>query len=81
MAGVNLAIDKLRRGTDAAWSKPAAGTNYYKRLCRSGCDVNDPNLPTQINSVQIYVYGRGGVCQPPAGVNWCIRAIVDYTPS
>lgn len=59
-AGMNYAIEKLRVG-DTNWiPSPDTGTNTRVRtLCRSGCDVNEPDLPTSIQQVSITVYAAG----------------------
>ena len=55
MAGINYALEKLRLGNDPNWQ---AGT-YTHKLCRSGCaeagDINDSDLPSSIQRVEITV--------------------------
>ncbi|MFA5363526.1 MAG: hypothetical protein WC335_09880 [Candidatus Omnitrophota bacterium] len=57
LAGLNYAFEKLRTG-DPNW--PATG-DYTHKICRSGCnnpgDMNDPDLPFAIHSVNIHVFG------------------------
>jgi Tfp pilus assembly protein PilX len=62
-AGVNYAVEKLRLGQ---WS-----TGTYT-ICGSGCDVNDPDIPYQVN---INVGSSG------SGINNTRRMTVsvDYT--
>ncbi|MDD5476599.1 MAG: hypothetical protein PHG87_00085 [Candidatus Omnitrophica bacterium] len=71
-AGVLYALDKLRRNDDALW--PASG-QYVKTLCKSGCDINLPNLPNSIQRVDITVYDLG---TGPSGTRK-ISAKADYT--
>lgn len=62
-AGINYALDKLRSGV---WS--AAGTYTF---CRSGCDINDADLPITIQQVNITVGDPINNIRP-------IRATVTY---
>ncbi|MDO8488931.1 MAG: hypothetical protein Q7S42_02315 [Candidatus Omnitrophota bacterium] len=55
-AGVIYALDKLRRNDDVGW--PASG-EYIKTMCRSGCDINEPDLPNSIQQVDITIYDTG----------------------
>ena len=54
-AGVNYALDKLRRNDDVNW--PATGT-YVRTIRRVGSvapDLNEPDLPGTIDRVEITV--------------------------
>ncbi|MDD5108850.1 MAG: hypothetical protein PHC29_05010 [Candidatus Omnitrophica bacterium] len=55
-AGVIYALDKLRRNDDVGW--PASG-EYIKTMCKTGCDINEPDLPKSIQRVDITVYNTG----------------------
>jgi len=81
MAGTNYAYDKLRRQDDTTnWPIPAASSSYTRTLCRSGCDINDADLPKSVNNVSIKVSGAGASgCNPPTGVPACVSATADYT--
>jgi len=62
MAGINLALEKLRVG-DANWiPSPDTGTNTITRtLCR-GClapDIGEPYLPPNIQRVEITIGAEG----------------------
>mgnify|MGYP003392495733 CR=1 FL=1 len=75
-AGVIYALDKLRRNDDLSW--PASG-QYTKIMCRSGCDINEPNLPNSIQEVDITVYDLGsGVVPGTRKVS--ATAIYTYLP-
>lgn len=56
-AGMNYAFEKIRVGNDPNW--PASG-DYTHKICRSGCkapgDINDPDLPYNVHSVNIHVF-------------------------
>ncbi len=55
-AAIVYTLDKLRRNDDASW--PAVG-QFTKRMCRSGCDINEGGLPSSIQRVDITVYAPG----------------------
>ncbi|MEW6100672.1 MAG: hypothetical protein AB1481_00040 [Candidatus Omnitrophota bacterium] len=79
-AGATLAIDMLRRG-DATWIPAVGGPSVIKRLCRTGCDVNDLDLPGSISEVEITIspVGVGNCTAPtPGGVPYCIYSTADY---
>ena len=63
LAGMNLAFEKLRIN-DTLW----AG-NYVRTLCRSGCDVNDPDIPYPVTI---------NITQTDA-VNYTVNVTVNYT--
>ena len=74
-AGINYALDKLRRNDDPLW--PPTGS-YTRTMYRSGGsypNFTEPNLPSSIDSVVITVYAPG------SGVSGTrrIRAIAYYT--
>jgi len=55
-SGLLYALDKLRRNDDATW--PASG-QYLKTMCRSACNINEPDLHPSIQQVDITVYAVG----------------------
>jgi Tfp pilus assembly protein PilX len=82
LAGVNYAVEMLRSGSDTTnWPMPAADASYSKTLCRSGCDINDTDLPLSVARVDITVAGKDvSGCNPPtSGIPACISATADYT--
>ena len=91
LAGVNLALDKLRRADDQiVWPMPdSTNQSYVRRMCRAsgtGCDIIDPTLPAVVRSIDIVVSANGfagtqGPClNPPNDVPVCVRAKVNYSP-
>lgn len=86
MGGMNYAFDMLRRGD---WPTPAPGGYYTKTICRSGCTINDGDMPKSVHNVTIEIVGRPGnsgaqsvnckSCNPPSGVDTCICIVSDYT--
>jgi len=74
MAGVNYAFEKLRLGNDPQWSSTTA---FTRTLCRSGCDINDPQLPGSIQRVDIQV---GALSSGMDGTRR-LRAMTIYTLS
>jgi len=73
-AGVVYALDKLR--IDATgW--PASG-EYTKTMCKSGCDIDEPNLPNAVTQVNITVYDLGTGISGTRKVS--ARAIYTPTP-
>lgn len=81
-AGVNYAVDKLRRGD---WPLPAVNSTDNYKICRSagsGCTVVDSAFPHTIQDIKIAISDDGAaVCTPPAGsnVSTCISATAAYT--
>jgi hypothetical protein len=78
LAGVNYAYRMLFL---QQWSFPATGASPVDySLCRTGCDINEPDLPIQVNNVQIRLAERAN-CNPapPAGIPGCISATATYT--
>jgi len=71
-AGINYALEKLRLGNDPDW--PLRG-GYSRKLCRSSCDINDPDLPASIKEVNIIVG------EPGSGISntSTVSATVNYT--
>jgi len=59
-AGIIYALEKLRTG-DTNWiPSPDTSPNTRTRtLCRSGCDVNEPDLPNPIQQVAIVIEAAG----------------------
>ena len=59
-AGMNYALEKLRT-EDTNWIPfPDTSPNTRTRtLCRSGCDVNEPDLPNSIQQVAIVIEAAG----------------------
>ncbi len=77
MAGINYAFEMLRTGT---WTIPASSASYTLTLCRSGCSINEPDLPSSVTLVNIVVSGNAvSGCHPPAGIPVCISATANYT--
>jgi hypothetical protein len=77
-AGLNYALDKLRRNDDANW--PATG-EYVRIMRRSGAsvpDFNEPNLPGSIDRVEITVYAPGSGISGTRKIS--AKAIYTYTP-
>jgi len=60
MAGTNYALEKLRTG-DTNWipSPDTSPNTRIRTLCRSGCDVNEPDLPNSIQQVAIVIEAAG----------------------
>jgi len=76
-AALVYTLDKLRRNDDASW--PATG-QYTKRMCRSGCDINEPNLPNSIQRVDITVFNINTGIPGTNTRKISARAIYTYTP-
>jgi len=55
-AAIIYAYDKLFRNDDGTW--PSTG-QITKRMCRSGCDINEFDLPNSIQRVDITVLDVG----------------------
>ena len=72
---LKYSLDKLRRNDDLNWP---ATTEYTKTMCRSGCDINDSNLPVSINSVAITVYAPGSGISATRKIS--AKASYTYTP-
>jgi Tfp pilus assembly protein PilX len=56
-AAIVYATDKLRRNDDPLW--PATGPNYVRTMCRSGCDINETDLPISVERIDITVFHPG----------------------
>ena len=77
-AGMVYALDRLRLGT---WTfAPSSCPNPL------GCAVVDPSFPPSIQSVTVIFCPAGIICKgstvacnPPAGLNFCINSVFDYT--
>jgi Tfp pilus assembly protein PilX len=83
-AGLIYALDKLRRNDDASWSATTPATPVTKTMCRSGCDINEPDLPGSIQSINITIYDPLAVWpnQGMAGTRKVsVTATYTYTPS
>jgi len=77
-AGVNYALDKLRRNDDANW--PATGS-YMRTMRRTGTtipDFDEPNLPGSIDRVEITVYAPGSGISGTRKIS--AKATYTYTP-
>ena len=82
-AGINYALDKLRRQDDTInWPIPASDeAAYTRRICRNcvAPDIAELKLPLSINSVSVKVTPAGTAnCNPPAGIPVCVSATADY---
>ncbi len=76
-AGMNLAIEKLRIGE---WVPPASGSTLIKTLCKSGCDVNDLDIPYTV-TITIYPLNDapdGALISGTAGIS--VSTNYTYTP-
>lgn len=79
---INYAFDKLRTNSDPVnWPSPA--TSYSRTFCRSGCTVNDVDLPAPINQITVTVaaLGQAGCLTTPNNVPVCLHATADYAPA
>ena len=56
-AAIVYATDKLRRNDDPLW--PATGPNYVRTMCRSGCHINEADLPLSVERIDITVFPPG----------------------
>jgi Tfp pilus assembly protein PilX len=84
-AGLIYALDKLRRNDDASWSATTPTTPpVTKTMCRSGCDINEPDLPGSIQSINITIYDPLAAW-PNQGISGTRKvsatAIYTYSPS
>ncbi|MBU0547787.1 MAG: hypothetical protein KJ710_01210 [Candidatus Omnitrophica bacterium] len=78
-AGINYALDKLRRNDDGNW---LATGEYTRTMYRSGAsvagDFNEPNLPGSVDKVEITVYVPGSGISGTRKIS--AKAIYTYTP-
>lgn len=58
-AGINYALDKLRRNDDPNWPATGQYTRIMYRLGGSAPNFSEPNLPNSIDRVEITVYAPG----------------------
>lgn len=80
-AAVIYAMDKLRRNDDPSWSATTPAAPVTKTMCRSGCDVNEPDLPNSIQRINITIYDPADPHPEHQGISGTrkITATADYT--
>jgi len=77
-AGINYALEKLRKNDDTNW--PATG-EYTITMYRSGASApnfNEPDLPSSIDRVEITVYAPGTGTSGTRKIS--AKAFYTYTP-
>lgn len=79
-AAVNYTLEKLRTG-DANWipSPDTIPNTRTHTLCRSGCDINEPDLPAPIQRVDITIEAAGSGIANTRRLK--AAATYTYTPS
>ncbi|MBM3244224.1 MAG: hypothetical protein FJZ15_00325 [Candidatus Omnitrophica bacterium] len=79
LAGINLALENLRTGT---WHYSGGNT------CQNAgdCPIADTAFPNSVQSVEVIFCPPGiicapltTICNPPAGINFCINSSVTYS--
>ena len=77
-AAIIYTIDKLRRNNDPGWP---ATVQFTKTMCRSGCDINEGDLPGSVQQIDITVYGPTAPGSQLSGTRRITaRATYTYTP-
>jgi len=83
LAGVNFALDNLRKGGAGAWTVPSnhsiCNTNPDCGFGASTCDVDDANFPCSVKRVNIALATPAASPTDPAGVRARIIATADYS--
>ena len=78
-AGINYALDKLRRNDDSVnWPNIGEYTRIMRRSGAISPDFNEPNLPGSVDRVEITVYGPGSGLSGTRQIS--AKAIYTYTP-
>lgn len=81
-AGINYALEMIKLGnTDWIPSPDTVPNTQLRRLCRQGCsapDVNEPNLPSSVQRVDITIGAAGSGISATRQINATV--IYTYTP-
>jgi hypothetical protein len=77
-AGVNYALEKLRRNDDVFWPATGEYTRIMRRSGASAPDFNEPDLPASIDNVEITVYTPGSGISGTRKIS--AKASYTYTP-
>ena len=77
-AGINYALDKLRRNDDANWPNTGEYTWIMRRSGSTPPVLDEPNLPGSIDRVEITVYDSGSGTSGTRKIS--AKAIYTYVP-